>query len=82
MEMNMLSLLPRTFNCQEESIKSHKGYTFNLFKYHYLSVTSQQTNMKYVIGFKLTNSHTETINLPVCADTSSNTEKKKNHLKS
>ena len=68
-EINVLGLRPRTFNCQ---VENNKSCTCDLVKYHYLSVTSQQTNMKYVNGFKETNSHTETTNLKVCADSSFN----------
>ena len=30
MELNVLDLRPRTFNCQLENVKSQKGYIFNL----------------------------------------------------
>ena len=33
MELNVLGLRPRTFNCQLENSKSQKGYTFNLVKF-------------------------------------------------
>ena len=34
MELNVLGLQPRTFNCQLENVKSQKGYTFNLVKHY------------------------------------------------
>ena len=66
MELNVLSLRPRTFNCQLEKVKRQKGYTFYIVNFTFFLSLKKLTLYSWIHKSTMEPNLSAPTNFPLC----------------